>query len=302
MRKLLGTTALAALLALGGTVAAQDQSTAPAAATTQGTGSLPDLQRSLMQMTERLREAPHGGSTNLQQTAQEARDLLANLQQRVGELPQTQRPQVQSAIQKAQQAIEGQDPATMATAMENVQDSMASASAAEAGQGEGGGSGVTIPQQPASAAERQTMNEGSETATTGMPDGTTAQTGTAQQQIQPEPDQQAAATQEEGPLAGKTPDDLIDQTLYSASGEEIGEIDEVVQSPQEQIPAAVVGVGGFLGIGERSVAIPIRELDLQGERYSTGMTREQIEALPEYTEGAFQPLSRNRAFGSAASK
>lgn len=48
---------------------------------------------------------------------------------------------------------------------------------------------------------------------------------------------------------------LIGSRVRNPAGENIGEVNEVLLSPQGQVQAIVVGVGGFLGIGERNVAI-----------------------------------------------
>ena len=50
-------------------------------------------------------------------------------------------------------------------------------------------------------------------------------------------------------------------------------------------PIAVAAeVGGFLGVGERSVTIGLDQLRLEGEHLVSEMTREQLEALPEWDD------------------
>jgi hypothetical protein len=51
---------------------------------------------------------------------------------------------------------------------------------------------------------------------------------------------------------------------------------------------ALVGVGGFLGIGERSVAIPLDQIQMQGDRLTTSVTRESLGAMQPYDEGGYQ--------------
>lgn len=48
---------------------------------------------------------------------------------------------------------------------------------------------------------------------------------------------------------------LVGVDVYNASNESIGEIEEVVLSRDGKIEAVVVGVGGFLGMGEHDVAL-----------------------------------------------
>ena len=76
---------------------------------------------------------------------------------------------------------------------------------------------------------------------------------------------------------------LVGQSAVSRDGEEVGEISAVVQSQSGDELYAVVDVGGFLGIGERTVAIPLErgEIDQDGN-LRVSMTREQLEEMREY--------------------
>ncbi len=51
--------------------------------------------------------------------------------------------------------------------------------------------------------------------------------------------------------------------VYNQNNERIGDISEVLVNSQGQVEAVVIGVGGFLGIGERSVAVPFDALQWQ---------------------------------------
>jgi hypothetical protein len=81
-------------------------------------------------------------------------------------------------------------------------------------------------------------------------------------------------------------DKIVGQNLYDANGSEIGEIDNVVMAQGGTTPEAVVGVGGFLGIGERDVTIPLSQIQMQGDRLTTSMTKDQIGGLQAYNKGA----------------
>jgi sporulation protein YlmC with PRC-barrel domain len=59
--------------------------------------------------------------------------------------------------------------------------------------------------------------------------------------------------------------DLMDVDVYGADNERIGEIDDVIVSRDGQIEAIVVGVGGFLGIGEKNVAIPFDQVEFMAD-------------------------------------
>lgn len=82
---------------------------------------------------------------------------------------------------------------------------------------------------------------------------------------------------------------LAGATIESTSGDEIGEIDKIVQSNADGRYFAVVDMGGFLGVGEQRKAVPINELyyDAQRNRSSfetEDQTEDELEALPAYNE------------------
>src|SRR5690606_19715000 len=55
--------------------------------------------------------------------------------------------------------------------------------------------------------------------------------------------------------------DLIGTRVISANNESIGDINDVILDRNGQAIAAVIGVGGFLGIGEKDVAVSFGELE-----------------------------------------
>jgi hypothetical protein len=57
------------------------------------------------------------------------------------------------------------------------------------------------------------------------------------------------------PSSSRTVTDWYKQNVYDPSQQKIGEIMDVLVSPSGQIDAAIVGVGGFLGAGEKDVAV-----------------------------------------------
>ena len=58
------------------------------------------------------------------------------------------------------------------------------------------------------------------------------------------------------PTNSATVTDWYKQTVYDPSDNKIGEIMDVLVSPDGRATALIVGVGGFLGAGEKDVAVP----------------------------------------------
>jgi hypothetical protein len=81
-----------------------------------------------------------------------------------------------------------------------------------------------------------------------------------------------------------TVDQIDDMDVYGANSEKVGEIDEVLVNASGQPDAVSVEVGGFLGIGGREAVVALDQLRLDGQRFVTSLTREQIEALPRWND------------------
>jgi sporulation protein YlmC with PRC-barrel domain len=58
------------------------------------------------------------------------------------------------------------------------------------------------------------------------------------------------------PSSSKTVSNWYKQDVYDPSNSKIGKIDDVLVSDAGQVNALVIGVGGFLGAGEKDVAVP----------------------------------------------
>lgn len=78
--------------------------------------------------------------------------------------------------------------------------------------------------------------------------------------------------------------DLVGKQLVNAQGDAVGDIEAI------EGDSLIVGVGGFLGLGERRVQVPWSQVQLQGAgddaKVQTSMTRAQLKALPEYKGSA----------------
>jgi sporulation protein YlmC with PRC-barrel domain len=78
---------------------------------------------------------------------------------------------------------------------------------------------------------------------------------------------------------------VIGTEVYNTEGNHIGTIEDVMlDKTSNNIMFAVIGFGGFLGIGEKYHAIPWSVLDYEKSRggYTVPFTREQLEAAPAH--------------------
>ncbi len=83
-------------------------------------------------------------------------------------------------------------------------------------------------------------------------------------------------------LSRMSADQLVGKTVMTTSGEEIGTIEQVGYT-MDQKRVATINVGGFLGVGEKLIAVPLTELKVgTDESLETTLTREEIQAQPEF--------------------
>ena len=100
---------------------------------------------------------------------------------------------------------------------------------------------------------------------------------------------------------------LIGQPVFSTAGddaEEIGSISDLVFSESGQIEAVVIGVGGFLGIGEKNVAVDFDALEFtlaadNTERWVLPTTAEALTTAPDFVWAEDEPVDVPAADGMA---
>lgn len=124
----------------------------------------------------------------------------------------------------------------------------------------------------------QGTSPGTTSGTTGSSSGTQMQTG----QSSMAGDQVAAMGEK---LEGKD--------LYGADNQKVGEIDKVVMGPDNKANSVLVDIGGFLGIGAKTVSIPVSQLRADGDRVvAQNLTKEQARAMEEYKETGDKPAQK----------
>ncbi|PHP68948.1 photosystem reaction center subunit H [Zhengella mangrovi] len=93
----------------------------------------------------------------------------------------------------------------------------------------------------------------------------------------------------EGKLSAE---ELLGTRVYGANDEDIGEIGDVIVTADGKLDAYVVDVGGFLGIGEKPVALDASELQIMKNqdgdlRIFTAYTQDQLENQTAYDANAY---------------
>ena len=101
---------------------------------------------------------------------------------------------------------------------------------------------------------------------------------------------------------------LIGRNIKNAEGETIGEIKSIYINKDGKVDSVMVGVGGFLGVGDREVRIAWSDLRItdNGEKVTVNMTKDELKAKPEYKykerDVARPGLHRHRPVDGAAER
>jgi hypothetical protein len=83
---------------------------------------------------------------------------------------------------------------------------------------------------------------------------------------------------------------LIGSAVYNDQNEKVGSVDDLIMKDGNRIVMVVVSVGGFLGMGNKLVAVPYDQLHLETNKDETkiampGASKDALNAMPTFTYG-----------------
>lgn len=160
------------------------------------------------------------------------------------------------------------------------------------------GAGSALAEQSADQdVERQQQNtqRDQDTMPSNQNEQSTQRTGQSQSQAgadqQKQRDQSRMGSQgyiSSAPANGMQASDLIGAEIMTTGDEEVGSVSDLIIDQNGQVVAVVVGVGGFLGMGEKDVAIGWDDLKASGtadeQELRVNLSREDLEAAPEFEQ------------------
>jgi hypothetical protein len=128
-----------------------------------------------------------------------------------------------------------------------------------------------------------------------------AQSSQAPEPMEPAAPKSAEASGSPQFLAKQASDDwlasnLIGHTVYNAQDEIVGDINDLVTDRDGKIVAVLVGSGGFLGIGQKDVALRFEDLKLARDendsvKIMADVNKEVLAAAPDYQTLAEQEVT-----------
>jgi sporulation protein YlmC with PRC-barrel domain len=84
--------------------------------------------------------------------------------------------------------------------------------------------------------------------------------------------------------------DVYKADVYDTSEHKIGNVTDLMIDSNGSVTAAIIGVGGFLGVGEKDVAIPFKELKVStrdGKDWLVlNRTKDELKTAPAYDKKA----------------
>jgi len=99
---------------------------------------------------------------------------------------------------------------------------------------------------------------------------------------------------------------LVGASVYGPDNKSIGSIDDLIVDQKGAIKAAVIGVGGFLGVGQKDVAVPFEAMQIQRKQNSSSIekitvtyTKDQLTNAPKF---AYFQVQSNTTTGVGGAK
>ena len=120
-------------------------------------------------------------------------------------------------------------------------------------------------------------------ADTGQP-GQMGQSGTSSSGgVSAAPSSKSGQTAAANMMGETTAHNILGKKVQNSGGETLGSVDNLVISPEDgQITHVVLSVGGFLGVGEKKVAVDWNRVHLAGDRLTVDMTRQELQQAQAY--------------------
>lgn len=97
---------------------------------------------------------------------------------------------------------------------------------------------------------------------------------------------------------------LIGATVYGSDNASIGEVNDVILASDGKVNGVVIGVGGFLGVGEKNVAVGFDKLTVNRkadsaaiDKITVGFSKEELKGAPTFAY--YDPAPKPATTGSA---
>jgi hypothetical protein len=149
----------------------------------------------------------------------------------------------------------------------------------------------------ASAGEPANTNAGTVAGSgqsTGVAGSAADQTGSTAPAVSTMDDRRSAAVPLADSQRATSTAELIGSDVYGPNNESVGEIEDIIIGSGNQPGYAVISFGGFLGLGEEQVAVPLSAIRISADDYLfVTFDRARLEAAPKIRRGSSDWLTDN---------
>jgi sporulation protein YlmC with PRC-barrel domain len=85
---------------------------------------------------------------------------------------------------------------------------------------------------------------------------------------------------------------FIGSSVYTSANENIGDINDIIFDDKGSIQAVIIGVGGFLGMGEKDVALPLNKITVTRDetnaiKLTVQASRDELDKAPAFDKTLF---------------
>jgi sporulation protein YlmC with PRC-barrel domain len=98
---------------------------------------------------------------------------------------------------------------------------------------------------------------------------------------------------------------LIGATVYGSDNASIGEVNDVILANDGKVNGVVIGVGGFLGVGEKNVAVPFDKLSVNRkadsaaiDKITVSFSKDELKKAPAFAYYDPKPASTTGSGGA----
>jgi PRC-barrel domain len=92
---------------------------------------------------------------------------------------------------------------------------------------------------------------------------------------------------------------LLGKNIFNEQGDKVGKVEDLIISPDRKLSYVIVGAGGFIGIGQHDVAVPVTQIENRsGKLVMPGATKDQLKSMPVFVYAS--DTSRRDQFVRAA--
>ena len=76
---------------------------------------------------------------------------------------------------------------------------------------------------------------------------------------------------------------IMGKDVYNDKNEKVGVVNDLIIAPDKAVSYAIIGAGGFLGMGKHDVAIRVNNFKLvEGKITLPGATKDAVKAMPAF--------------------